>query len=133
MGDLSGSGWADHLRAFPLFEASSDAELSLLGDLVDDIDVEADEVLEHVDEGPLRSYVVLAGEALVTAPGQPPRKVSTGQAFGDLAGDEQLRRATITAHTPMRLLVLDRERLRAFVDLGGIARRALREDQPDRP
>jgi len=124
-GNLLGPGRARYLRAIPLFSTSSDAELALVEELVDDVEVDAGEVLDHPEEGPIRSYVVVSGEAVAAAPGQPPRTISAGATFGLMARDGRLRNATVTATTPMRLLVLDRERLRAFVERGGLARRVL--------
>jgi CRP-like cAMP-binding protein len=73
-------------------------------------------------------FIIVDGTATVTRDGVPVAMLGAGDHFGELAlfGD-QLRTATVTAMTPMRLEVLTYQELMTMLDrVPAIARRLLR-------
>jgi CRP/FNR family cyclic AMP-dependent transcriptional regulator len=101
----------DQLRGLSLFDEMADDELAEIETLVDDIDVDPGQVL--IREGWLgqQAFVILTGQAAVSVQGQRIATVGPGEIVGQTAltgGDP--RPATVTAVTPMHLVVLDQAR-----------------------
>jgi CRP-like cAMP-binding protein len=115
----------DQLRAIGLFRSCSDAELALIDELVDDIEVEPSETLAWGGAmGAL--FAILSGEASSAKEGEAPTALGPGDTFGATRAPEDEHPA-VTATTAMRILVIDPVRLREIVDLGEIAQRVLHE------
>jgi CRP-like cAMP-binding protein len=120
----------------PLFSACSKRDLQLVARRAEDVKVDAGKVL--VSEGATGSefFVILDGRAKVTKRGKRVATLGPGAFFGDLALlDRAPRNATVTAETPMELVVLGQREFAGIIDevpgfahklLAGLARR-LRE------
>src|SRR5690242_7295983 len=105
------------LRAIPLFQRCTDAELRQVERLVDEIGVGPGEVITSERDAPAESYVIASGEASVVLRERSVDRLVTGDVFGELASLWRGRPpvATVTAITPMRVLVLDSRDLAALV------------------
>lgn len=128
--------FVDHLSGVPLFSALSRKELGLVARRAEDVSVKAGKVL--IGEGTTghEFFVVIEGTAKVTRRGRRVATLGPGAAFGELALlDRAPRNATVTAETPMELVVLGQREFAGLIDdvpgfsrklLAGMARR-LRE------
>jgi CRP/FNR family cyclic AMP-dependent transcriptional regulator len=131
-----GDSFVDLLAEVPLFAACSKKDLQLVAKRAEDVKVEAGKVLVSEGAAGAEFFVILDGEATVARHGQEVARLGPGQFFGDLALlDRAPRNATITAATPMELVVLGQREFSALIDevpgfahklLAGLARR-LRE------
>jgi CRP/FNR family cyclic AMP-dependent transcriptional regulator len=125
--------FARHLAEVPLFSACSQKDLALVARRGEDVKVDAGKVL--VTEGATGSefFVIISGKARVTRRGRKVATLGPGDFFGDLALlDKAPRNATVTADTPMELVVLGQREFAAIIDevpgfsrklLAGLARR----------
>ena len=97
------------LRAVWLFSSCTDDELGRIGASTRPREVPAGtEVTRQGDEG-LEFYVAVEGDAVATVDGDEVGTIGRGGFFGEMALlDGAERVATVTATTPMKLLVLDR-------------------------
>jgi CRP/FNR family transcriptional regulator, cyclic AMP receptor protein len=95
------------LKAIPLFAEVSDDELSTIAPFAEEAEVPAGEPL--VKEGQF-SYEFMAieeGEAEVTRGDEHVADLGPGDFFGEIGLlESELRTATVTAKTPMRLVTL---------------------------
>lgn len=104
-----------HLRAVPLFATCSNTDLAAIAAAVDELEVDAGRVLVAEGEVGKEAFVIVEGEAVVTRGGAALNTIGPGQPFGEMAlVDRSPRNATVTATTPMRLLVIGQ---REFVGL----------------
>jgi len=72
-------------------------------------------------------FVVLEGKALVTRHGEPLASLGPGDLFAEMAGlDNGVRTATVTASTPVELLLIDPRRLAEVIGTGTVAWKMLR-------
>ncbi len=107
------------LRAIPLFRSCTDRELGQVDALVDDIEVVAGETLIREGRYEPQSFIIVSGEAAVTRGGKAVATVTSGDFLGEMAIiSPGARSATVTAVTPMHLLVIDS---RSFMSLLGVA------------
>ena len=107
--------YLDHLRAVPLFSTCSTNDLTAIAQAVDEITVEAGRVLITEGDVGKEAFVIVEGEATVSRNGEDIATLSAGAPFGEMAlAERPPRNATVTAATPMRLLVLGQ---REFVGL----------------
>ncbi len=125
--------FVDHLAEVPLFSALSKKELGLVARRAEDVSVGAGKVL--ISEGTTghEFFVVVDGTAKVTRRGRRVATLGPGDAFGELALlDRAPRNATVTAETPMELVVLGQREFAGLIDdvpgfsrklLAGMARR----------
>lgn len=128
--------FAKHLAEVPLFSACSKKDLALVGRRGEDVKVDAGKVLVGEGSTGTEFFVILSGKARVTRRGRKVATLGPGDFFGDLALlDKAPRNATVTADTPMELVVLGQREFAAIIDevpgfshklLAGLARR-LRE------
>lgn len=97
------------LASLPAFAGCTGRELEAIDRLLDDIDVNAGQVLVREGVPGRETFVVVAGEAIVTVDGRQMATLSPGDFFGEMAilDPDKSRSATVTASTAMRLLVLD--------------------------
>lgn len=116
-----------HLAEVPLFSALSKKELGLVARRAEDVKVEPGRVL--VTEGSTGSefFVILDGQAKVSRHGRKVATLGPGAAFGELALlDRAPRNATVTAETPMELVVLGQREFGGIIDeVPGFARKLL--------
>jgi CRP-like cAMP-binding protein len=103
------------LRQAPLFAHCSKAELAQLSVLADEIDLPAGKALTREGETGREFFVLIEGEAEVRRKGRKVNTMGPGDFFGEIAlVTARPRTATVTATSPVRLLVVTD---RAFRDL----------------
>jgi CRP-like cAMP-binding protein len=98
------------LREVWLFSACSDAELGYIASLVTPRSVDAGTAVVREGEPGDDFFVIVSGSAVPTVDGDPVGELVPGSFFGEMAlldGGERV--ATVTATTPMELLVLNRD------------------------
>jgi CRP-like cAMP-binding protein len=98
------------LRKVWLFSGCSDAELGYIASLVTPRSIEAGTAVVREGEPGDDFFVIVSGSATPTVDGDQVGELTSGSFFGEMAlldGGERL--ATVTATTPMALLVLNRE------------------------
>ncbi|HEX9436429.1 MAG TPA: cyclic nucleotide-binding domain-containing protein [Candidatus Limnocylindria bacterium] len=97
----------ERLRQVPLFSGCSDKQLQFIATRVEDIELPAGKVLTEQGRSGGEFFIVLAGEAEVRQDGAVVNTMRPGDHFGEIALlDDGPRTATVTAKTPMRVLVL---------------------------
>ncbi len=98
---------ASDLKSVPLFAGLSKRERELVARLADEVDVPAGKVLTQ-EGGPSQEFfVITSGSATVTRDGGEVGHLGAGDFFGEIGVlRSEPRTATVTADTPMRLLVL---------------------------
>ena len=135
---MARDAFIDHLAQVPLFSACSKKDLQLVAKRAEDVKVDAGKQL--VGEGAIGTefFVVIDGKASVTKRGQKVAELGPGGFFGELALlDKAPRNATVTAETPMELVVLGQREFAGLIDdvpefahklLAGLARRLRQAD-----
>jgi len=117
----------DHLKDVRLFSSCTKKELTHLGRASDEITVPAGKVI--VEEGSFGHdfFMILEGEADVTVGKKKVASLGPGGYFGELAIlDRAPRNATVTARTPMRLLLLGQREFSSVLDeVPGLAHKLL--------
>jgi CRP-like cAMP-binding protein len=127
-----------HLAEVPLFSALSKKELSLVARRAEDVEVSPGAILTSEGAAGHEFFVILDGTAKVSRKGRKVASLGPGAAFGELALlDRAPRNATVTAETPMELVVLGQREFVGLIDevpgfarklLAGMARRLRTED-----
>src|SRR5260221_1044988 len=98
--------FTEHLAQVPLFSACSKKELQMLAKRAEDVKVDAGKVLVSEGSAGAEFFVILEGTAKVSRHGQEVATLGPSQVFADLALlDRAPRNATVTAVTPMELVV----------------------------
>lgn len=125
--------FTEHLAKVPLFAACSKKDLQQVAKRAEDVKVEPGKVIVSEGSAGAEFFVILEGEASITRHGQEVARLGPGDFFGDLALlDRAPRNATITAVTPMELVVLGQREFSALIDevpgfahklMAGLARR----------
>lgn len=117
------------LRSIPLFASCSTRELAQVDALGAEFEVSAGEVLIREGVPGRESFIILEGDAIVTVGARVVARLRSGDFFGEMAllGRRTLRTATVTALTPMRLLVIDPRELGSLLRIEGVARSMLAE------
>ena len=117
----------DHLAQVPLFSALSRKELALVARRAEDVKVDQGRVL--VSEGATGSefFVIIDGKAAVSKQGRKIATLGPGDAFGELALlDKAPRNPTVTAETPLEVVVLGQREFGGLIDeVPGFARKLL--------
>jgi CRP-like cAMP-binding protein len=107
----------DHLAKVPLFSALSKKDLEQVAKRAEDVKVDAGKVLVREGAAGAEFFVILDGEAEVTRRGEHVATLGPGAFFGDLALlDRAPRNATVTAKTPMELVVLGQREFSGLID-----------------
>ena len=102
------------LKEVPFFDWLSKKELTFVGQQTDEIDVPAGKVLAAEGDLGREFFVVESGTAEVTRDGEHVVDLCPGDFFGEMALLEDDRRtATVTATSPMVLIVMSRSGFRA--------------------
>jgi CRP-like cAMP-binding protein len=103
------------LRDVPFFSAMSKKELAAVAQQTDEIEVPAGKVLAREGDFGDEFFVIDDGTAEVTRGGERIAELGPGDFFGELALlDAERRNATVTATSPMRLIVMTRPSFRAL-------------------
>lgn len=123
----SQSDYVSHLASVPLFSQCHKAELKNLARRTADIHAEAGQVLVREGHGAYDFFVIVSGEAEVSRGGAVSARLGRGDFFGELGLlDPGLRDATVTAGTPMELIVLAQwDFEQALEEAPGMTRRLL--------
>lgn len=102
------------LKEVPFFAPLGKKELTFVGQQTDEIDVPAGKVLAAQGDLGHEFFVVESGTAEVTRDGEHVVDLGPGDFFGEMALLEDDRRtATVTATSPMVLIVMSRAGFRA--------------------
>lgn len=102
------------LKSVPFFSNMSKRELAAMAQQTDDLDVPAGKVLAQEGEIGHEFFVIDQGTAEVTRGGQHVADLGPGDFFGEMALLEEDRRtATVTASSPVRVIVMTRQSFRA--------------------
>jgi CRP-like cAMP-binding protein len=117
----------EHLAQVPLFSACSKKDLTLVARRADDVHVDAGKVLISEGAAGHEFFVIMDGNAKVSRGGRKVAHLGPGDAFGELALlDQSPRNATVTAETPMELVVLGHREFAGILDeVPGFARKLL--------
>ena len=103
------------LKAVPFFSTMSKNELAAVAQQTDEVDVAAGKVLAREGDFGEEFFLIDAGTAQVTRGGEAIAELGAGDFFGEMALLEADRRnATVTAKTPMSLIVMTRASFRAL-------------------
>ena len=95
------------LKAIPLFAEVSDDELATIAPFAEETEVPAGESLVREGQFAYEFMAIEDGEAQVTRGGEHVADLGAGDFFGEVGLLEtELRTATVTAKTPMRLITL---------------------------
>jgi CRP-like cAMP-binding protein len=129
------------LQAVPFFSSLSKQDLATVAQQTDEVDVPAGRVLAREGDFGAEFFVIDSGTAEVTRGGERLAELGAGDFFGEMAllGEER-RNATVTATSPMTLIVMTRANFRALDRTAPqihetVAREiaARRSDQPTAP
>jgi CRP-like cAMP-binding protein len=123
----SQSDYLTHLASVPLFSRCHRAELKSLARRTADINAGPGQVLVHEGHGAHDFFVIVSGEAEVSRAGQVAARLREGDWFGELGLlHPAVRDATVTAVTPMELIVLAQwDFEQALEEAPGMTRRLL--------
>jgi CRP/FNR family transcriptional regulator, cyclic AMP receptor protein len=132
---------ADLLAKVPLFSACSKKEIQQLAKLAQDIHVDAGHVVVREGAAGAEFFAIADGQAEVSRHGKVVATLGPGAFFGDLALlDKAPRNATVTAKTPMDLIVLGQREFTSILEnsptfvrklLVGLAHRLREMDMQD--
>jgi CRP-like cAMP-binding protein len=105
------------LRAVPLFKDLSRHDIEQIGQLAEEVDVPAGQVLTREGAPGSEFFVILEGEVSVDVGGERVRTMEPGDFLGEIAlVDDGPRTATATTVGPAKLLVLGRREFRSLMD-----------------
>ena len=106
----------DGLAAVPLFEKLSKRDLQRVADVATELQVEPGKLLVSQGRPGDELFVILDGKALVRRNDRKVGEMGPGEYFGELSLLDRLPRAAdVVAHTPMRVLVIDRDRFQTVL------------------
>jgi CRP-like cAMP-binding protein len=103
------------MKSVPFFSGMSKSELAAIAQQTDEVDVPAGKVLAREGDFGDEFFMIDAGTAEVTRGGDAIAELGAGDFFGEMALLEEDRRtATVTAKTPMSLIVMTRSNFRSL-------------------
>ncbi len=111
----------DTIRSLPLFDELTEAQAERLSGFAREVVAEPGEDVVRRDQLERDFYVIVSGQATVHIDGDHVRDLVPGEFFGELAaldwgaGFGYARSATVSARTPLRLLVLPPRELRELM------------------
>lgn len=109
--------YLDYLARVPLFSALGKKELKKVASLTFDSTAEPGKVIVREGKPGEEFYLITEGTVTVTLRGKELAKLGPGEFFGEMAlVDQGPRAATITAETPVSLLVLGSREFSALID-----------------
>lgn len=105
----------DRLKDVPFFNTLKKKEMELIAGQADEVDVTAGKVLAKQGDLGDTFFVIESGTADVSRDGEHVNDLGPGDFFGEIALLEADRRnATVTATSPMELIVMTRSSFRAI-------------------
>jgi CRP/FNR family transcriptional regulator, cyclic AMP receptor protein len=105
------------IKRAPLFANCSKRELIQVASLADELDLRAGRALIREGERGREFFVLLDGEAEVTQGGKKIATMKGGDFFGEIAlVSDAPRTATVTATTPVRVLVVTDRSFRSLLE-----------------
>jgi len=108
---------ADHLKSIPLFASLSRRDRDLVARYADEVDVPAGKTLTEEGGSAREFFVIDSGTASVTKGGQEINTLGPGDFFGEIGVlRHSPRTATVTATSPMHLVVLFAQNFAALED-----------------
>ena len=109
--------YLDHLAQVPLFAACSRKELQTIAKASDEVTVPSDKVLVEQGASGRECFVIVEGTASVRRNGRKVATLGPGSYFGELSLlDKGPRTATVTADTPLTVLVLGPREFSSVLD-----------------
>ena len=109
--------YLDHLARVPLFAACSRKELQTIAKASDEVTVPSDKVLVEQGASGRECFVIVEGTATVRRNGRKVASLGPGSYFGELSLlDKGPRTATVTAETPLTVLVLGPREFSSILD-----------------
>jgi len=112
------------LRRVPGLAGYADRQLAQLAPLVDEATAEPGSILVQEGKPGRQTFLIVEGQADVTLRGQYLERLGPGDFVGEMALlDHSPRSATVTAATPMRLLVMDPSGFASLVSQPSVSRR----------
>jgi CRP-like cAMP-binding protein len=107
----------DHLASVSLFSACSKKELQAVARASDQVDLAAGRALCEQGSIGREAFVILEGKAEVKRNGRKVATLGPGDTFGELALlDHGPRTATVTAVTPLKVLVIGAREFAGILD-----------------
>lgn len=105
------------LRSIPGLGTHRDKDLARMAPLLDEVHREQGDILVHEGRPGSEAYLIVDGRASVSIRGEALTTLGPGEFVGEMALlDHSPRSATVTADTPMRLLVIDPRSFSALLD-----------------
>ena len=105
------------IKRVPLFANCSRGELEQIAQLADEIDLDEGKELTRLGEAGREFFVLLEGEADVTQDGNSINTLKAGDFFGEIAlVEDSPRTATVTATSPVRVLVITDRAFKKLLD-----------------
>jgi CRP-like cAMP-binding protein len=114
---LGNNAKIDLLKHVPLFSACTKKELEALAVIADEIDLREGSVLTREGQPGREFFVLVEGEVDVTQGGGDVARLQAGDWFGEIALlTKASRTATVTAASPVRVLVVTDRAFRQVVE-----------------
>ena len=105
------------LKRVPLFKDLSKHDIEQVGQLTEEVDVPAGQVLTREGAPGSEFFVIVDGAVEIDVHGQIVRTMESGDFLGEIAlVDDGPRTATATTTIPTKLLVLGRREFRSLMD-----------------
>jgi CRP-like cAMP-binding protein len=105
----------DQLKNVPFFSSLSKKELAAVAQQTDELDVKEGKKLAEEGDFGHEFFVIESGTAEVTRSGERIAELGPGDFFGEMALlDADRRNATVTATSPMTVIVMTRQSFRAL-------------------
>jgi len=124
---MARDAYLEHLAKVRLFSSCSDKDLQKIAKASDEVAIDAGRVLVEQGTTGRECYVILEGSASVERNGVRVTTLGPGDPFGELALlDGGPRTATVTAETPMKVLVLGQREFAGVLDeVPGLAHKVM--------
>lgn len=105
----------DRLRDVPFFSGMSKKDLAAVAQQTDELDIAAGKTLVREGDFGQEFFLIDSGTAEVTRGGASIGELGPGDFFGEMALlDEERRTATVTATSPLSVIVMTRSSFRAL-------------------
>ena len=114
---MARDAWLNHLAQVPLFAQCDKRELQHVAAATIEVSVEPGKVLVREGEPGHECFIIVEGTATVTRKGETLATLGAGAVVGELAPlTGASRTATVTADTPMEVLVIGQRELNGLLD-----------------